>query len=111
VESYKRIHKAGAILATGSDTGLGANTFGTNAVELELLVKYCDYSPMDAIVAATKNGAKACFMADSTGTIEPGKYADIIMVDGDPLADITLLQDSAKIVTVMLKGKIEKQPL
>jgi imidazolonepropionase-like amidohydrolase len=111
MESYKRIHKAGAILATGTDTGLGADTFGTNAVELELLVKYCDYSPMDAIVAATKNGALACFMGDRAGTIELGKYADKIIVDGNPLADITHLQDNEKIVTVMLEGKIEKQGL
>ena len=83
---YKRMKKAGAPLAVGTDVGMGPDGFGTNAKELEMLVKYCDYSPMDAIVAATRNGAKACFMADSTGTIEPGKYADIIIVAGDPLA-------------------------
>jgi imidazolonepropionase-like amidohydrolase len=108
VESYKRIHAAGAALAVGTDTGLGADTFGTNAKELELLVKYCDFSPMDAIVATPKNGAKACFVGDSTGTIEPDKSADIIIVAGNPLADITVLQDVDKIVTVMLEGKIEK---
>ena len=109
MESYKRIHKAGAALATGTDAGLGAQTFGQNAQELELLVKYCDFSPMDAIVAATRNGAKACFMGDKTGTIEPGKYADIIIVNGNPLEDIAVLQDTDKIVTVMLEGKLEKQ--
>ena len=66
---------------------------------------------MDAIVAATKNGAKACFMGDNTGTIEPGKYADIIIVAGNPLENIAVLQDSEKIVTVMLEGKLEKQSL
>ncbi|MCK5431038.1 MAG: amidohydrolase family protein [Anaerolineales bacterium] len=111
MESYKRIHKAGATLATGTDTGLGAQTFGTNALELELLVKYCDFSPMDAIVAATRNGAKACFMGDKTGTIEPGKYADIIIVNGNPLEDIAVLQNTDKIATVILEGKLEKQSL
>jgi len=111
MESYKRIHKAGAALATGTDTGLGSQTFGTNAQELELLVKYCDFSPMDAIVAATRNGAKACFMGDKTGTIEPGKYADIIIVNGNPLEDIAVLQNTDKIATVMLEGKLEKQSL
>lgn len=109
VESYKRMKRAGASLATGTDVGMGPDSFGTNARELEMLVKYCDYSPMDAIVAATRNGAMACFMGDKTGTIEPGKLADIIIVNGNPLEDITMLQDGEKIVTVMLEGKIEKQ--
>jgi len=111
VESYKRMKKAGAPLATGTDVGMGPDGFGTNAKELEMLVKYCDYSPMDAIVAATGNGARACFMSDSTGTIELGKYADIIIVAGNPLEDITILQDNEKIATVMLEGKIEKDCL
>jgi len=108
MESYKRIHKAGAALATGTDAGLGSQTFGTNAQELELLVKYCDFSPMDAIVAATRNGAKACFMGDKTGTIEPGKFADLIVVNGNPLSDITILQNAENVLMVMLEGKIEK---
>ncbi|MBA7671164.1 hypothetical protein ES703_79316 [subsurface metagenome] len=62
---------------------------------------------MDAIVAATKHGAMACFMGDETGTIEPGKFADIIIVDGDPLADIKILQDLERIKLVMLEGKVE----
>jgi len=84
--------------------GLGA---GKNAIELELLVKYCDFTPMDAIVTATKNGAMACFMGDKTGTIEPGKFADIIIIDGNPLADIKILQKVEKIKMVMLEGKVE----
>ncbi|MBT3363222.1 MAG: amidohydrolase family protein [Chloroflexi bacterium] len=109
MDSYKRIHKAGATLATGTDTGLGVNSFGQNAQELELLVKYCDFSPMDAIVAATANGAKACFIGDSTGTIEPGKYADIIIVNGNPLEDITILQNAENVEMVILEGNIAKQ--
>jgi len=61
----------------------------------------------DAIVAATKNGAKACFMGDKTGTIESGKLADIIVVNGDPLTDIKILQSPENIKMVMLEGKIE----
>jgi len=108
VESYQRIRKAGAILATGTDTGLGEFKFGGNALELELLMKYCGFSAMEAIVSATRNGALACFMGDKTGTIQQGKLADIIVVDGNPLVDITVLQDANKIVTVILEGKIEK---
>jgi len=107
-ESYKRIHRAGAILAAGTDyVGSPMMPLGKNAIELELLVKHCDFTPMDAMVAVTKNGAMACFMGDKTGTIEPGKFADIIIVDGDPLADIKILQNLDKIEMVMLEGKIE----
>ena len=55
------------------------------------------------------NGAKACFMGDKTGTLEADKLADIIVVNGDPLSDITILQDSDKIELVMLEGNIEKK--
>ena len=51
--------------------------------------------------------AMASFMDDKTGTIEPGKFADIIIVDGDPLTDIKVLQDREKIKIVMLEGKVE----
>ena len=108
VDSYKRIYQAGAVLAVGTDTiGISPQDFGTNAMELELLVKYCGYHPMDAIVAATKYGAMACFMGDETGTLEAGKLADIIVIDGDPLADIKVLQDLDRIKMVMIDGRVE----
>lgn len=107
VESYKRIHRAGATLAAGTDTAGSMLKFGKNASELELLVNICDFSPMDAIVAATKNGAKACYMGNKTGTIEPGKLADIIIIDGNPLEDIKILQNQEKIKMVMLEGEVE----
>lgn len=107
-ESYNRIHKAGAVFAVGSDNMCIGNSPAKNANELDLLVKYCTISPMEAIVMTTKNGAQACFIGDRTGTIEAGKLADIIIVNGDPLADIKVLQDADKIEIVMLEGNIEK---
>jgi imidazolonepropionase-like amidohydrolase len=108
VNTYKMIRKNGAILAVGTDLNSAPiSPLGVNAIELELLVKYCDFSPMEAIVAATRNGAMACFMGDKTGTIQPGRLADIIIVDGDPLTDIKVLQHVEKIKMVMLEGKIE----
>lgn len=107
-ESYKRINKAGATLAIGTDLcGPPLLPLGKSALELELLVKYCEFTAMEAIVAATKHGAMAAFMEDETGTIEPGKLADILLIDGDPLKDIAILQDLSKILMVMLEGRIE----
>jgi imidazolonepropionase-like amidohydrolase len=103
VEAYRKIHDAGAVLAAGTDSFGDARE---GAMEIELLNKYCGFTPMEAIVAATKRGAEACFMGDKTGTIETGKYADIIVVDGNPLADIKILQDVDKIKIVMLEGNI-----
>jgi len=107
-DSLRRINKAGAKLACGTDGGVTQTLpLGKNAMELELLVKYCDFSPMDAILAATKHGAMACFMGEETGTLEVGKFADIIVVDGNPLDDIRILQDLEKIKMVLLEGKVE----
>jgi len=72
-----------------------------------LLVKHCGFRPMDAIVAARQNGAKACGLQNEIGTIEKGKLADIIIVDGDPAKDIKVLQDRNRIKMVMKEGKIE----
>jgi imidazolonepropionase-like amidohydrolase len=108
IDTYNRMRKAGATLAIGTDyNGRPSSLLGKNAIELELLVKYTDYTPLEVITSATRNGAMACFMGDKTGTIEVGKYADIIVVDGNPLEDITILQDKDKIEMVMLEGKIE----
>ncbi len=108
-QGYKKIHKARAKLAIGTDYGGEKliEKLGSSAVELELLIRYCDFTPMEAIVAATKNGAIACFIGDKTGTIEADKLADIIVVDGDPLVDIKVLQDAKRIKMVILEGNIE----
>jgi imidazolonepropionase-like amidohydrolase len=107
-DGYRKMLKAGATLAAGSDyNGSPMAPLGNNAVELELLTKHCGFSPMEAIKAATRNGAMACFLGDKTGTIEQGKFADIIIVDGDPLSGIAILQNRESIKMVMLEGKIE----
>jgi imidazolonepropionase-like amidohydrolase len=103
VEVYKMVHDAGAVLAVGTDS-FGDSQMG--ALEMELLVKNCGFTPMQVITAVTKNGAEACFVGDKTGTIQKGKFADIIVVDGDPLADIKIFQEVDKIKMVMLEGTI-----
>lgn len=108
VKNIARLREAGATLAAATDFG-GSKLMkmGTNALELELLVKHCGFTPMDAIVSATLNGAKACGLEDRIGTIEKGKLADIIIVDGDPLKDIKILQNLDRIKMVIKEGVIE----
>ena len=78
---------------------------GENAYDLELLVR-AGLTPMEAIVAATKIGSEVLDMADEIGTVEEGKLADLVVVDGDPLADIKVLQDLSKIKKVIKGGQV-----
>ena len=108
VKNMAKLREEGATVASGTDFfGSKMTRMGTNALELELLVKYAGFSPMEAIVTATLNGAKACAFETYTGTIEQGKLADIIIIDGDPLTDIRVLQNTERIRTVIKEGKIE----
>jgi len=61
---------------------------------------------MEAIVSATKTAAEACGLCEA-GTVEEGKLADLIVVDGDPLQDISVLQDPEKITVVIKDGEVQ----
>ena len=100
--SFRAAHEAGVRIAMGTDCGVG--THGTNAWELELMVEH-GMTPMEAIVATTRTAAECVHLGADVGTLEPGKLADLIVVDGDPLADVTLLQRRERISLVMLGGE------
>jgi len=102
--SFAKAVKAGVKIGCGTDA-LGTGAHGRNARELELLARH-GMTPMQAIVAATRTSAEVCRIADRVGTIEPGKAADLLVVDGDPLADLTVLQDRAKLLCVMKEGAV-----
>jgi imidazolonepropionase-like amidohydrolase len=105
--SLERVHRAGATICVGTDAGFRV-AHGENAGELAALVKG-GLTPMEAIMAATSVGAEHLDMADLVGTIEPGKLADLLVVDGDPLEDITILQDVNRVKMVMKGGEIAIQ--
>ena len=98
---------AGANIAMGSDAGTAFNDHGRSWREASFMVRH-GMRPMDAIVAATRNGADLLGLGGRIGTLEPGKIADLVVVDGDPLADISRLGNVACTIqggrVVMRKG-------
>lgn len=103
--ALKSAKKAGVKMVCGTDGGDTKKMLC--AEELELLVTMAGMSETEAIVAATKTAAEALGKEEFIGTIEPGKYADIIVVDGDPLEDIKILQEREKIRMVIKDGNVE----
>lgn len=102
---------AGVKLLVGDDFGAFGLPHGRYADELALYVKEIGIPPLDVIRWATKHGAEAMGMGDQTGTIEAGKLADLLVVDGDPVGDITVLQDRSKLIAIMMGGEFVKDRL
>jgi imidazolonepropionase-like amidohydrolase len=98
------ILKAGGRLGMGGDYGFAWNPHGTYAKELTFFVKYVGFSPLDTIHCATQRGAEIMGRDAELGTLEAGKLADILVVDGDVLADIELLENPARFVAVLQGG-------
>ena len=91
MEQFRQLVSAGVRLAGGSDCGWGSYPFGDFQGEV-IAMRDAGLSPMQAIQAGTRNPAAAVGVLDETGTIEPGKSADLLVVDGDPTADIEALR-------------------
>ncbi len=92
-------YKAGVKIAFGTDQGLAPH--GTNAREFALMVK-SGMTPKDAILAATRNAADLIGDSADIGSVQPGRYADLIAVAGDPLSDVTVLEH----VGFVMKGGV-----
>jgi len=101
-----RSHRGGVKVAMGTDAGTPFNRHGGNAQEITHLVD-AGFTPMEAIVAATKTGSECIGLDKQLGTLEPGKLADLIVVDGDPLRDIKVLEERANILLVLKGGVVE----
>ena len=101
----KKAHDLGVRIVCGTDAGNPDTFHGTGAIEMALLVQ-AGLSPMDAIVAATSNSAGLCGVQEQTGCIAIGKEADLLIVEGNPLEDITILQNHGSIREVYKLGKL-----
>jgi len=102
--SFERYREAGVKFAMGTDT-CWHPTFGSNARELAIYVSL-GLTEMEAIQTTTRNAADALGMLDGLGTIETGKIADIIAVDGNPLEDISRLQEKERVKLVVKEGEV-----
>jgi imidazolonepropionase-like amidohydrolase len=102
---------AGMRLVVGDDYGVITIPHGDYADELALYVKEIGIPPLDVIRWATKNGAEAVDRGHDLGTIEVGKFADMLVIDGDPIADITCLKDRNNIQAIMKDGVFYKDAL
>ena len=109
VENMKRLLDAGVRVLPGGDYGFAWNRIGTNARDLEHFVRLLGMTPLESIRAATQWGGQIMRRKD-LGLIKPGFLADLLLVDGDPSADIRLLQDAARLIGIMKDGVFHKDP-
>ncbi len=108
LESIRMAREAGVLVAAGTDAGTPFNLHGENLGEIKLLVDYGGFSAMGAIEAGTRIAARVLGLEKDLGTVEEGKVADLVMVEGNPLDDIDVLLNQDSICLVMQGGKIVK---
>ena len=104
------MHKRGIRVLIGGDYGFAWTPQGTNAKDIETFVDLLGFSPMEAILAATKFGGQIMGMGDELGQIKPGYLADMLLVDGDPIANVRVLQDKTRLLAIMKDGQFYKAP-
>lgn len=103
------MRRRGIRVLPGGDYGFPYNPVGRNARDLELFVELFGFSPAQALVAATRQGGE--LMGLPVGEIRENRLADLLLVEGNPLDDIAILQDKNKILAVMKDGKFHRNQL
>ena len=110
VETVARMRKRGIRVLPGGDYGFPATPHGTYARDLWVFVKILGFSAMETLVAATRLGGALMGRPDDLGVVKAGALADLLLVDGDPLTDIAILQDCGALRMVMKGGALHKDP-
>jgi len=107
---YPKMRKRGIRALPGGDYGFAWNPIGNNARDLEHFVKLFGYPPAEVLRAATKHGGELMGMGNELGQIKEGYLADMLLVDGDVVADVKLLQDRSNLLMIMKDGGYHKPP-
>jgi imidazolonepropionase-like amidohydrolase len=107
----QELKKRGVRILGGGDYGFSLTPHGDNANDLDHLIRFCGFTPMEALQSMTKHGGAGMDMGDELGQLRPGYLADILLVQGDPLANPKLLIERKNILGVMKDGQFHKRPM
>jgi imidazolonepropionase-like amidohydrolase len=110
LESLSKMHKRGIRVLPGGDYGFAFTPHLQNARDLEFFVKYLGFTPMEAIKSVTYHGGHVMQRGHELGLVKDGYLADLILVDGDPLANLSILRDAKRMLAVMKDGVFAKSP-
>jgi imidazolonepropionase-like amidohydrolase len=110
LESLRAMHRRGIRVLPGGDYGFAFTPHCQNARDLEFFVKYLGFTPMEAIRSATLYGGQIMMRGDELGQVKEGFLADLLLVDGDPLANLSILRDPKRLLAVMKDGVFAKAP-
>lgn len=111
IDGLREMHRRGIRVLPGGDYGFAWTPHGTYARDLAHFVQLLGFTPMEAILAATAQGGEIMLRPGELGKVQPGYLADLVLVDGDPLADITVLQDRNRLAAIMKGGEFHKEPV
>ncbi len=106
--NMKELKKRGVRVLPGGDYGFAWNPIGTNARDMEHFVKLLDYTPLEAIQAATQYSGE--LFGEAIGLLREGYLADLLLVDGAPSKDVSILQDADRLLAIMKDGAFHKRP-
>ena len=110
-EIVPALKRRGMRILIGGDYGFPFNPNGTNARDLEHFVTHFGYTPAEALTAATMFGGQLMGRGDELGLVREGYLADLLLVDGDPVVDIAILQNRARLQMIMKGGSFHKLAL
>jgi imidazolonepropionase-like amidohydrolase len=110
IDTMCELKRRGVRVLPGGDYGFAFNPNGENARDLEHFVKLLGFSPLEAIAAATRHGGELMGRGHELGQIRAGFLADLLLVDGDPAQDVTILQDAKRLRVIMKDGALFKGP-
>jgi imidazolonepropionase-like amidohydrolase len=109
-KTHTELRKRGIRHVIGGDFGFAWSKHGTNARDIGFFVDYFGYTPIEALRCATRNGGALMTMGsnEKLGEIKEGYLADLLLVDGDPLADVSILLNADRLVLIMKDGQVHK---